>query len=111
MCPKRGCRCEHSLLTGSHSPQSTGRLHQLRAQAAYRRAPVFGDDLYGRNATLDGGVPRLCLHCERMAMAHPDNAARLLRFVAAVPEELAVFALRLRKAGGAGGVVWPGAAT
>ena len=72
----------------------TGRMHQLRAQAASRGAPVLGDERYGRAAK---GVPRLCLHCKRMSMAHPLEPHRELIFEAPTPPELAVYAQRLRK--------------
>ena len=78
---------------------TTGRMHQLRVQSASRGAPVLGDDVYG---SLSGALPpppRLCLHCARMVLRHPDDATRELVFEAPLPEELAVYALRLRKAG------------
>ena len=46
----------------------TGRTHQLRIHAAHRdglRAPIVGDELYGR------GADRLLLHAERLRFFHP----------------------------------------
>ena len=76
---------------------TTGRMHQLRVQTSARGAPVIGDDRYG-SAPPAGRAPppRLFLHCERMAMRHPDTNAEL-EFTAPLPEELAVYLLRLRK--------------
>lgn len=92
---------------------STGRMHQLRAQAAARGCPVLGDDVYGRVGTAAGGrasaaaaataASRLCLHCERMALEHPLEPGRLLEFVAPLPEAMEESARRLRLAAGATG--------
>jgi RluA family pseudouridine synthase len=77
---------------------TTGRMHQLRAQSAARGCAVLGDDRYGR-ATQGAATapPRLCLHCARMTVHHPDDPATQLEFNAPLPEELAVYAQRLRK--------------
>ena len=76
---------------------TTGRMHQLRVQTSARGAPVMGDDRYG-SAPPAGRAPppRLFLHCERMVIRHPDTDAEL-EFTAPLPEELAVYLLRLRK--------------
>ncbi|MEZ4369117.1 MAG: hypothetical protein R2939_22960 [Kofleriaceae bacterium] len=54
----------------------TGRTHQLRVHAAHPRGlgvPIVGDRLYG-----DGEVaPRLLLHAEALALAHPRTGAPL----------------------------------
>jgi RluA family pseudouridine synthase len=84
----------------------TGRMHQLRAQAAARGAAVMGDDRYGMAsasaANAKGAPPRLCLHCARMEMEHPAAPGTQLRFEAPLPEALAVYAQRVRKAARAG---------
>ncbi len=50
----------------------TGRMHQIRAQLAHAGMPVAGDVLYGGPA-----APRLMLHAERLALAHPKTGDRL----------------------------------
>jgi RluA family pseudouridine synthase len=78
---------------------TTGRMHQLRVQTSARGAAIVGDDRYGVAPPANRAPPpRLFLHCERMAMRHPDTDAEL-EFTAPLPEELAVYLLRLRKAG------------
>ncbi len=52
----------------------TGRSHQLRVHAADPRGlglAIVGDRLYGSPGT------RLCLHAERIAFDHPDDARRV----------------------------------
>jgi 23S rRNA-/tRNA-specific pseudouridylate synthase len=79
---------------------TTGRMHQLRVQTSARGAPVIGDDRYGSAPPARRAPPpRFFLHCERMALRHPDTDAEL-EFTAPLPEELAVYLLRLRKAAG-----------
>jgi RluA family pseudouridine synthase len=76
----------------------TGRTHQLRVQAAARGTPVLGDALYGR---ADGRLPpppRLCLHCARIALAHPVDGRRL-ELTAPLPAELVEYANAQRAAG------------
>lgn len=60
----------------------TGRMHQLRLQAAARGMPVVGDDLYGGGPEAIGGPavaaadPRtraIALHARRIAFADPDT--------------------------------------
>ena len=55
----------------------SGRTHQLRVHAADPRglgAPILGDRLYGD----EGSAPRLMLHAERLAFAHPDDGRRIV---------------------------------
>ena len=60
----------------------TGRMHQLRAQAAWRGHPVAGDEQYG-SATPFGPAaetPRgrvIALHAGRLVLAHPFGGAPL----------------------------------
>jgi 23S rRNA pseudouridine1911/1915/1917 synthase len=54
----------------------TGRMHQLRAQAAWRGHPVFGDDQYGspRPFGPPAELPRdrvIALHARRLELVHP----------------------------------------
>lgn len=70
----------------------TGRMHQLRAHAAFSGAPLFGDALYGgpRNLVLDDGrvvsVARIALHAVTVELPHlaaraplPDDLIALWR--------------------------------
>lgn len=79
---------------------TTGRMHQLRAQSAFRRAPVAGDNRYGEPGVQSGPVkaPRLSLHCCALAFAHPVEAGRVLELRAGVPTELAGYLEDLRAA-------------
>ena len=55
----------------------SGRTHQLRVHAADPRglgAPILGDRLYGDERS----APRLMLHAERLAFAHPDDGRRIV---------------------------------
>ncbi len=67
----------------------TGRMHQLRAHAAYERIPLFGDRLYGGATSVpcaDGRVipiARVALHCAEVAL--PSLAA-----TSSVPEDFRV---------------------
>jgi 23S rRNA pseudouridine1911/1915/1917 synthase len=67
----------------------TGRMHQLRVQAAWRGHPVYGDVQYG--GTRPFGPPWekprdkvIALHARQLALAHPFTAAELT-FVAPLP--------------------------
>lgn len=57
----------------------TGRMHQLRLQAASRRLPIVGDDLYGGRAlAADGGrPPPILLHAWRIDYGDPDTGQRV----------------------------------
>lgn len=57
----------------------TGRMHQLRLQAASRGLPIVGDELYG-GRPLGGGDVRerpILLHAWRIAYADPDSGERV----------------------------------
>jgi len=61
----------------------TGRMHQLRVQAAWRGHPVFGDVQYG--GTRPFGPPRetprdkvIALHARQLTLAHPFSGAELI---------------------------------
>ncbi|MDB5312033.1 MAG: hypothetical protein JWO38_6235 [Gemmataceae bacterium] len=56
----------------------TGRMHQLRVQAAWRGHPVFGDVIYGSARPFGpaGEYPRdrvIALHARRLTLAHPTT--------------------------------------
>jgi 23S rRNA pseudouridine1911/1915/1917 synthase len=63
----------------------TGRMHQLRLQAACRGLPILGDELYGSPAGFDGGTaddPRarsIALHAWRIEYTDPDSGERITR--------------------------------
>lgn len=63
----------------------TGRMHQLRLQAACRGLPILGDELYGSPAGIDGGKaddPRarpIALHAWRIEYTDPDSGERITR--------------------------------
>ena len=83
---------------------TTGRLHQLRAQAAARGAPISGDDRYGNRDNArptSPAVPRLCLHCESLELPHPALPDELLQLRAALPDDILIYADWLRAGGGA----------
>ena len=68
----------------------SGRTHQIRAHAAYRRHPLVGDDRYGQAeqhaACSQLRAPRLCLHASRIAFTlHERNYC----FVAPLPRDFA----------------------
>ena len=70
------------------TPQ-TGRMHQLRVQAAWRGHPIFGDDLYGSQHRFGPTWenPRekvIALHARELTLNHPVSR-ELLRFVAELP--------------------------
>lgn len=68
----------------------TGRMHQLRLQAAVRGLPILGDRLYDPladtgwcgAAIADGGEPPVALHAWRIGYRDPDSGAEV---VAEVP--------------------------
>jgi len=66
----------------------TGRMHQLRVQAAARGLPIVGDMLYGAPPEPDPAAdPRrrpIALHAWRIAYADPDTGA-IIRVEAAPP--------------------------
>jgi 23S rRNA pseudouridine1911/1915/1917 synthase len=80
----------------------TGRTHQIRIHLAERGHPLCGDRTYrqplGARATADtSGAPRLALHAAELRFSHPVTR-REVSFHARLPEELAGFVERLRRA-------------
>lgn len=65
----------------------TGRTHQIRVHAAQQGHPILGDDKYGteaqRGAWEQAGIPRLCLHAERLRLPFESG---LIDVRAPVPE-------------------------
>lgn len=57
----------------------TGRMHQLRLQAASRGLPIVGDALYGGPAFADGDERErpILLHAWRIDYADPDSGERI----------------------------------
>ena len=53
----------------------TGRMHQLRVQAASRGLPVFGDTLYGGRPPGDAHSAAIALHAWRIAFRDPATGA------------------------------------
>ncbi len=60
----------------------TGRTHQLRVHMKYLGHPILGDDRYGRKAAF----PRLALHAQSIAFAHPATR-HYVEFSCPVPKE------------------------
>jgi 23S rRNA pseudouridine1911/1915/1917 synthase len=62
---------------------TTGRMHQLRVQAAARGFPILGDTQYG-SATPFGPPPEtprdavIALHARRLTLTHPTTKAELV---------------------------------
>lgn len=54
----------------------TGRYHQIRAQAAFMKYPVWGDMYYGASQGL--GIQAICLCAVRMAFIHPFTGEDLM---------------------------------
>ena len=60
----------------------TGRMHQLRVQAAWRGHPVFGDAVYGSTRPFGSpaDLPRdrvIALHARRLTLTHPTTKEEL----------------------------------
>ena len=57
----------------------TGRMHQLRLQAASRGLPIVGDELYGGPPLGDGDAAErpILLHAWRIDYADPDSGERI----------------------------------
>jgi RluA family pseudouridine synthase len=66
----------------------TGRQHQIRRQLADIGHPIFGDRRYG--GPCPPGLPRIFLHCRRLAFTDPFTGSRLA-VDAPLPADLAAF--------------------
>jgi len=62
----------------------TGRTHQIRVHLKHLRAPVLGDELYGRKSPY---IPRQALHAYELRLPHP-RTGRVLEFLAPVPRDM-----------------------
>jgi 23S rRNA pseudouridine1911/1915/1917 synthase len=62
----------------------TGRTHQIRVHLKYLRAPILGDELYGRGSP---HIPRQALHAYELRLPHP-RTGRILEFTAPVPQDM-----------------------
>ena len=67
----------------------TGRMHQIRIQAASRGFPVLGDDTYGSDVSFGPAAetPRdrwIALHASELSFKHP-RSGEVQRFVAPLP--------------------------
>jgi 23S rRNA-/tRNA-specific pseudouridylate synthase len=62
-----------------HLVPLTGRMHQLRLQAASRGLPIVGDELYGGPPLGEGDARErpILLHAWRIAYADPDSGERV----------------------------------
>ncbi|MBL9116396.1 MAG: RluA family pseudouridine synthase [Verrucomicrobiaceae bacterium] len=77
----------------------TGRTHQIRVQAARRRNPVAGDDVYGdfsvnKSLKKELGLERLFLHAHQLEILHPITQKHL-KFTAPLADELSAVASAL----------------
>jgi 23S rRNA pseudouridine1911/1915/1917 synthase len=68
----------------------TGRMHQLRVQAAWRGHPILGDILYGSERVFGPASrkgDRIALHARRLTLRHPfqGDFGQLWTFTAPLP--------------------------
>jgi len=77
----------------------TGRTHQIRVHLSSIGHPLLGDTVYGfRERSVPLEIPRVMLHAEHLAIAHPVTGA-MLDLHAPVPADFAEVQARLRRAG------------
>ena len=69
----------------------TGRMHQIRAHAAFINHAVAGDERYNKNA-IEKGLNRLFLHAHQLALPEPDSCV----IASPLPVELRCFLDGLR---------------
>ena len=67
----------------------TGRMHQIRVQAASRGLPIWGDEMYGSNVSFGppSDEPRerwIALHASELGFQHPKSRENL-RYIAPLP--------------------------
>jgi tRNA pseudouridine32 synthase/23S rRNA pseudouridine746 synthase len=72
----REARCAWEGGTRLELQPVTGRSHQLRVHLAAIGHPILGDALYAPGP-LAQAAPRLLLHAESLALAHPADGRRL----------------------------------
>lgn len=76
----------------------TGRTHQLRAQAASRGRPIWGDRDYGAQHDF---TPGIALHARELRFEHP-TLRRVVTVTAPLPTHWAELGLTARRPGGGG---------
>jgi 23S rRNA pseudouridine1911/1915/1917 synthase len=74
----------------------TGKRNQIRVQAAAHGHPLVGERQYAARSDDPPAFPRQALHAARLSLRHPIDG-RVLRFEAALPEDLARLIAALRK--------------
>ncbi len=62
----------------------TGRTHQIRVHLKHLKAPILGDEVYGRKSPHIG---RQALHAYELRIPHP-RTGRILEFLAPVPQDM-----------------------
>ena len=76
----------------------TGRTHQIRVHLSSIGHPLLGDTVYGfRERSVPLEIPRVMLHAEHLAIAHPVTG-EMLDLHAPVPADFAEVQARLRRA-------------
>jgi tRNA pseudouridine65 synthase len=90
---------EFSRLSLLRARIHTGRRHQIRRHLSRTAHQIIGDTTHGKGK-INGffrkeyGLPRLCLHAERLEITHPATGEPL-RVRAPLAEDLRAFLLRL----------------
>ncbi|MCR4414279.1 MAG: RluA family pseudouridine synthase [Thermoguttaceae bacterium] len=80
----------------------TGRTHQIRIHLAEQGHPLCGEKVYnhprrGKPPEDHSGAPRIALHAAELGFQHPVTGEPM-RFEMALPDDLAAFVNRLRRA-------------
>lgn len=72
----------------------TGRTHQIRVHACWKKHPLLGDDKYSDATSLElskqFGVKRLMLHAQQLMFRHPVSGESLVVEAPVAPDLLAV---------------------
>jgi len=63
----------------------TGRTHQIRVHLKHLKAPILGDEVYGKKSSV---ISRQALHAYELRIPHP-RTGRILEFRAPVPLDIA----------------------
>jgi 23S rRNA pseudouridine1911/1915/1917 synthase len=87
-----------------HLEPRTGRMHQLRVQAAARGMPIVGDTIYG---AADPQSDAIALHAWRIAFTDPDTRERF-EIEAPLPEAWPPACREFLAAAGLSPVIQPG---
>ena len=62
----------------------TGRTHQIRVHLQHLKAPIVGDEVYGKASPV---IPRQALHAFRLQIPHPETG-KLLDLKATLPKDM-----------------------